>query len=267
MTNQHISIIGCGNLGSSIARGILESDPSMAGRMTLTRRNYAQLGEFSDRGVECIADNLLAAQKADIILLAVKPYNVVSTLEEIKPAITDGQTIVSMASGVTMMQIKAVLSEDCRVFRAMPNIAASVKESLTCLAADSDVESMSDVKAVFDCIGKTELIDESLMEAATVLGACGIAFVLRFIRAMIQGGIQIGFSAEVASAIVSQTVKGSAQMLLTAGEHPEVGIDKVTTPKGCTIVGLNEMEHEGFSSSLIKGIVASFDKIESDMKH
>jgi pyrroline-5-carboxylate reductase len=104
-------------------------------------------------------------------------------------------------------------------------------------------------------------IEEDLMESATILGACGIAFVLRFIRAMVQGGIQIGFDAKTASAIVNHTVKGAAELLIERNEHPEFEIDKVTTPKGCTIVGLNEMEHNGFSSSLIKGIVASFEKI------
>lgn len=105
-------------------------------------------------------------------------------------------------------------------------------------------------------------IDEELMEAATIIGACGIAFVLRFIRAMIQAGIQIGFDARTASAIVNQTVKGAAELLIEKKQHPEFEIDKVTTPKGCAIVGLNGMEHNGFSSSLIRGIVGSFDRIQ-----
>jgi pyrroline-5-carboxylate reductase len=100
------------------------------------------------------------------------------------------------------------------------------------------------------------------MEAATVIGACGIAYVLRFIRAMIQGGIEIGFDANTASKIVTQTVKGASELLIQREQHPEFEIDKVTTPKGCTIAGLNEMEHNGFSSALIKGIVTSYKKIE-----
>jgi pyrroline-5-carboxylate reductase len=105
-------------------------------------------------------------------------------------------------------------------------------------------------------------VDEELMEAVTVLGACGIAYVMRFIRAMVQGGIQIGFSAEMASTIVKHTVNGASELLLQGNAHPEAEIDKVTTPKGCTIVGLNEMEHNGFSSALIKGIVKSFEALE-----
>ena len=145
----------------------------------------------------------------------------------------------------------------------MPNISASVGKSVTCIchngAKPKEVES---VKSLFDLIGTTMVIDEDLMESATILGACGIAYVLRFIRAMIQGGIQIGFDAVTASVIVNQTVKGAAELLIERHQHPEYEIDKVTTPKGCTIVGLNEMEHNGFSSSLIKGLVASFEKIE-----
>ncbi|MBI5010740.1 MAG: pyrroline-5-carboxylate reductase, partial [Bacteroidia bacterium] len=126
-------------------------------------------------------------------------------------------------------------------------------------AARDDIES---VKNLFNYMGTTMIIDEELMQSATILGACGVAYVLRFIRAMIQGGIQIGFDAKTASEIVNQTVKGAAELLIQRQVHPESEIDKVTTPKGCTIVGLNEMEHNGFSSSLIKGIVASYEKIE-----
>jgi pyrroline-5-carboxylate reductase len=114
-------------------------------------------------------------------------------------------------------------------------------------------------------LGKTVLIEEKLMDAATVLGACGTAFAMRYIRANIQGGIEIGFSATTASLIAAQTVKGAAELLLRRNTHPEQEIDKVTTPKGCTIAGLNEMEHRGFSSSLIKGVVTSYRKIQDDM--
>jgi pyrroline-5-carboxylate reductase len=145
----------------------------------------------------------------------------------------------------------------------MPNISSSVGKSVSCIChSGAKADEIETVKNLFDNVGTTMTIDEDLMQSATILGACGIAYVLRFIRAMIQGGIQIGFDAATASAIVNQTVKGAAELLIERHQHPEFEIDKVTTPKGCTIVGLNEMEHNGFSSSLIKGIVASFDKIE-----
>ena len=144
----------------------------------------------------------------------------------------------------------------------MPNTAASVEESITCICGNSKDENILDeIKTIFNPIGETVVINEELMNAATVIGACGIAYVLRFIRAMIQGGIEIGFDTQTATKIVTQTVKGAAELLIENGLHPEQEIDKVTTPKGCTIAGLNEMEHQGFSSALIKGIKTSFDKI------
>ena len=117
---------------------------------------------------------------------------------------------------------------------------------------------------LFDQLGKTVFIEEKLMDAATVLGACGTAYAMRYIRANIQGGIEIGFDVNTAALIAAQTVKGAAQLLLDKNTHPEHEIDKVTTPKGCTIAGLNEMEHQGFSSSLIRGVVASYKKIAKD---
>jgi len=121
------------------------------------------------------------------------------------------------------------------------------------------------VEDMFNQLGEVVTIDEKLMDASTVLGACGIAYALRFIRAAIQGGIQIGFDAKTATLIAAQTTKGAAELLIQTGHHPEQEIDKVTTPKGCTIAGLNEMEHQGFSSSLIKGIVVSYQKIAKDL--
>jgi pyrroline-5-carboxylate reductase len=145
----------------------------------------------------------------------------------------------------------------------MPNTAIAIQESMTCLSAGViDIRYQQMVSHLFGGLGKTVWIDEHLMDAATVLGACGTAFALRYIRANIQGGIEIGFDAQTASLIAAQTIKGAAELLLVFGSHPEQEIDKVTTPKGCTIAGLNEMEHQGFSSSLIRGLVASFRKIQ-----
>jgi pyrroline-5-carboxylate reductase len=147
----------------------------------------------------------------------------------------------------------------------MPNTAIAIQESMTCVAARNVSEDkLQYVFDIFGQLGKTVRIDEKLMDAATVLGACGTAFAMRYIRANIQGGIEIGFDAATANLIAAQTVKGAAELLLRRGTHPEQEIDKVTTPKGCTIAGLNEMEHKGFSSSLIKGLVTSYEKIAKD---
>lgn len=258
---KKIAIIGCGNLGSAIVQGLL--DGGMAPTSIIaTRRNVVALSSLQDQGVGVTSDNNEAASTADILLLCVKPYNLLSVLESMRGQLRPNQIIISAATGISLDEIRQAVHLDNAVFRAMPNTAADVKESVTCLCyTKASATQVSDVLQIFDEVGQTIVIDESLMEAATVLGACGIAYVLRFMRGMIQGGIEIGFSADVAKRIVSQTVKGAAELLITRQQHPEHEIDKVTTPRGCTITGLNEMEHNGFSSSLIKGITASFDKI------
>ena len=214
-------------------------------------------------GIQLGSDNVAAVRSSEVVILAVKPYNVKSILAEVAGELNpEKHIIISAASGVTTETLRKQVGNTIPVFRAMPNTATAVGESITCISRDSASAGQTDkVTQLFDCVGKSVVIDEHHMEAATVLGACGIAYVMRFIRAMTQGGIQIGFSADLASLIASQTVKGAAQLLLEGDNHPEREIDKVTTPKGCTIVGLNEMEHSGFSSSLIKGIVASFEQI------
>ncbi|MBK5273247.1 MAG: pyrroline-5-carboxylate reductase, partial [Bacteroidia bacterium] len=157
------------------------------------------------------------------------------------------------------------IKKNVPLFRAMPNTAIAIQESMTCIcsqhAEPADIKYVNDL---FSKLGKVVAINEKLMEAATILAACGTAYAMRYIRANIQGGIEIGFDAATASLISAQTVKGAAELLLQKGSHPEQEIDKVTTPKGCTIAGLNEMEHRGFSSSLIRGIVASYQKIAKD---
>jgi len=168
---------------------------------------------------------------------------------------------VSVVTGIWIKDIQEIVGEGFPVFRAMPNTAIAIKESMTCICSvHASQEQTAFVSGAFDTLGKSVFIEEKLMDAATVLGACGTAYAMRYIRANIQGGIEIGFSAKVASLIAAQTVKGAAELLLQKNTHPEQEIDKVTTPKGCTIAGLNEMEHQGFSSSLIKGIVTSYKK-------
>ncbi|WP_194774334.1 pyrroline-5-carboxylate reductase [Pararhodonellum marinum] len=264
MIHQKIAILGCGNLGTSIAHGLLESENFEPNNLTLTRRNPNSLYELQPLGVKVLTDNVLAAMEADILILGVKPYNVNHILKEIKSVLKpDKQIIVSLATGVTLEEMYEVLDKKTTLYRAMPNIAADIKESVTCICGSNSTPEIDEsIKKLFNSVGFSITIDESLMEAATVLGACGIAYVLRFMRAMIQGGIQIGFDAKTANLIVNQTVKGAAELMIQKQMHPEEAIDKVTTPKGCTIVGLNEMEHQGFSAAMVRGVLASYEKIE-----
>ncbi len=258
---KKIAIIGGGNLGTAIALGLVQSGFVSAQNITITRRNTTSLTGLVAMGLQVSTDNVQAAAVSDVIIIAVKPFQVKEVMQQLAHVV-GSKLVISVVTGVSLDDMRSVLPSQSPLVRAMPNTAIAIQQSITCLSKmDCSTEESDFVSELFSKLGKITWIEEKLMNAATVLGACGTAFAMRYIRANIQGGIEIGFDAATASLIAAQTVKGAAELLLTTHTHPEQEIDKVTTPKGCTIAGLNEMEHQGFSSSLIKGISASFAKI------
>jgi pyrroline-5-carboxylate reductase len=265
--SKKIAIIGGGNLGTAIAEGLISSGFISPANIIITKRNVQTLQSLKDKGANICNDNNEAVRFGEVIIVAVKPFQIQEVLLGIKAGLDASKHIlVSVVTGVYIKDIYEIIEKQLPVFRAMPNTAIAIGESMTCICNQyATGEQVKFVEDTFDQLGKTITIDEKLMDAATVLGACGTAYAMRYIRANIQGGIEIGFSAAVASLIAAQTVKGAADLLLKHNSHPEQEIDKVTTPKGCTIAGLNEMEHQGFSSSLIKGLTASYKKITTDM--
>ena len=255
-----IHIIGGGNLGVSLAIGL--SKFSSDSKITVTRRNVQQIQYLKNLNVHVSSDNLSEIEKADIIILTVKPYQVDTVLNEILPHITN-KIIVSAVTGLSVDSLEQKTNHLHTIVRIMPSIAAQFGESATCVSySERSDDAGKKVAELFNLLGTSLIIEEKLMDAATIMASCGTAYALRYIRAAMQAGIEIGFDSQTALAIASQTVKGAARMTLDEKIHPEQLIDRVTTPKGCTIVGLNEMEHQGFSSSLIKGIKTSFDKIK-----
>lgn len=260
--SKKIAIIGGGNLGSAIAEGLIKSKFCKAADITITKRNTSTLQHLAKKGVQVTADNDKAIKNSELVILAIKPFQVSEVLNELKKGLTSKHILVSVVTGVLMEEIESTIKKKIPVFRAMPNTAVAIQQSMTCISYINATEAQINfVNELFSTLGKVAMINEKLMDAATVLGACGTAYAMRYIRANIQGGIEIGFDANTANLIVAQTVKGASELLLQNGTHPEQEIDKVTTPKGCTIAGLNEMEHQGFSSSLIKGIATSYNKI------
>jgi pyrroline-5-carboxylate reductase len=259
---QHIAILGSGNIGLSLAKGLVKAGIYKPEQITLTRRNSAALTTYADEGYITSSNNSKAVKKADIVVLAVLPQQLNKLLDEIKPAIkSEKQLFVSVISGVSCADIRKHLDLNVQVIRAMPNTAIAIGDSMTCIATDDGTpKNVNLVKSLFDTVGITLQINEELMTAATALCACGVAFFLRSVRAASQGGTEIGFHAHDALKMAAQTAKGAANLLLQLASHPEQEIDKVTSPKGCTIAGLNEMEHNGFSSAMIKGIKLSAEK-------
>ncbi len=263
MQNKKIAIIGGGNLGTAIAEGLLISGEVKAGNLFVTRRRSELLNRLKEKGVNVGTDNVSATRQADIVIIAVKPYQVMEILKSLTPVLTADKILISLVAGVDLKELSSVTGTDLPLFRAMPNTAIALQESMTLISTNgSGNEHKELVIDLFNKMGKTALIPDELMAAATVLAACGIAYALRYIRAAMQGGVEIGFGAELAQFITAQTVMGAAKLVLETGNHPEKEIDKVTTPRGVTITGLNEMENKGFSASLIQGLLASYKKIE-----
>jgi pyrroline-5-carboxylate reductase len=258
-----IAIIGTGNLGQSIAKGLITTNAITT--LYLTKRQVKDLAHFEGyQNVYITNNNIEAVKQSDIIIFAVQPAHFESILLAIQPLLNEKHVLISTITGFSIAKIQNIVGENQFIIRAMPNTAIAVGKSMTCLCSNSKgVERIAVAEAVFNRLGTSILIPESQMQAATVVCASGVAFWMRLIRATTQAAIQLGFDAYEAQKLAMFTCEGAANLLITNGNHPEQEIDKVTTPKGCTIEGLNEMEHKGLSSSLIQGMVASFQKINS----
>ena len=258
-----IAIIGTGNLGKSIAKGLITNNAITS--LYLTKRNLEGIAEYEGyKNVYLTTDNQKAVENSDILIFAVQPAHFEDILQEIKPKLTENHVVISTITGFGISKIEEQIGTDKFIIRAMPNTAIAVAKSMTCLCSNLQGEKRIKIaEAIFNRLGHSLSIPESQMQAATVVCASGIAFWMRLIRATTQAAIQLGFDAKEAQELAMYTSEGAANLLIENGNHPEEEIDRVTTHQGCTIEGLNEMEHKGLSSSLIKGMVASFNKINN----
>ena len=253
-----VAIIGGGNIGVALARGLVNSGDYCASEVIVTRRRESKLNFLKPEGFQVTDNNTIAVANAPTVVLAVLPQQINTVLDEINDGLTDRHLIVSVVSGVSTQNLLDRISKPVHLVRAMPNTAILIGESMTCIAAHKNSQDkIEETRKLFDTVGLTMVINESQMTSATALCACGVAFFLRAIRAASQGGTEIEFHSSEALKMAAQTAKGAAALLLSNDSHPEDEIDKVTSPKGCTIAGLNQMEHNGFSSAFIKGITTS----------
>lgn len=256
-----IAIIGAGNLGLSIAKGIIKSD--LYKSLYITKRNINAIKELktSDK-IHLTSDNQEAIINSDVIILAIQPYQLEEILIQNKNLFTNEKTIISVVLGYTTENIEKIIGFQHPIIRAMPNTAIAVGQSMTCICSNkSGVERMKLALNIFNSLGHTLEIAEKHMSAATVICGSGIAFWMRMIRATTEGAVEMGLEADEALEMAIHSCLGAAKLLKATKNNPEQEIDKVTTPGGCTITGLNEMEHHGLSSSIIKGLVASFHKV------
>lgn len=251
-----IAIIGAGNMGGAIAEALLRMDGY---KITVSNRSEGKLQRFAAAGASVTTDNCVAAKDADLIILAVKPWLVEDVLSELKANVQlAGKILVSVAAAIRGEQLCDWAGEGPQILTAIPNTAIANLDSMTFVVpVRAKAETIAAIKALFDTMGQTLVTDEAHLPAATALASCGIAYALRYVRAATEGGVQLGFRASEAQDIVAQTLRGAVSLLEKEGAHAEAEIDKVTTPGGLTIRGLNAMEEAGFTNAVIQGLLAS----------
>lgn len=259
-----IGIIGCGNLGESILRGLISNNKIKNNNIYASKTKIDPLLKYNKQEINITKSNIEVCSNSDLLLICVKPFRTQEVLEEINKHL-DNKILVSVATGYTLKSLNDNVKKEIDIYRTSPNISISIGQSMTCISKSKNTSEKNDliVKDFFSLFGRVSFIKESLMDAATVICASGTAFALRYLRAVMQGSVDIGFNAQQAQELGAQTIKGAMDLILQNESHPEAEIDKVTTPKGCTIAGLNEMELNGFSSATINGIIESFEKVKS----
>ena len=255
-----IAMIGAGAMGGATVEGLIKGQMFNNEDITVSDPSAAVLDKFEKMGVCVTTDNKLAADSADIVCVVVKPWLVERVLKDIKPELNPKkQLLIVIAAGVKSESIKEWLGEQCPpLFLVIPNIAIAELQSMTFIVPCDEAERQHTelVVKMFGEMGDTLITDEQHLASGTTLASCGIAYAMRYIRAASEGGVELGFKADDAKKIVMQTMRGAVELLQATGLHPEAAIDLVTTPGGVTIKGLNEMEHAGFTSSVIRGLKA-----------
>lgn len=265
MEINKIAIIGAGNLGLSIVEGLIKSGMVTKENLILAEKFEKRAEELKSDGYDVTHDSKEATQAAQIVMMIVKPWQAEDLLNEIAPFIDESKILASCITGLNSETIYSKLTCKPPLFRIMPNTGMSLGESMSCIAPfNANDEQIAYFDKMFNYLGKVIFIAENQMAAGTAMAGSGIAFALRFIRAATEAGVQAGFSAADAKLLAAQITKGAAELILNNDSHPEAEIDKVTTPKGTTINGLNEMEHNGFTSAVVKGILKAYSIIDGD---
>jgi pyrroline-5-carboxylate reductase len=261
-----VAIIGAGNMGGAMASGLLRAKAVEPHNLNVADLNAAALAPLKALGIKTFEHGAEAAQEADLVIIAVKPWLAQEVMRNISAALAPSAMVASVAAGITIEQMQEELGKRT-IFRVMPNTAVLVGQSMTFVASSSaSREQEKAVLSLFACMGKAFLVAEPQMAAATALSSCGIAYAMRYISANMRAGVELGFTPDMAKEVVLQTVHGAVSLLKQTGEHPEKEIDKVTTPNGLTIKGLNMLDHEGFSSAIINAVKASFKKKAKNFK-
>ena len=254
---NRIAFVGAGNMGQAIIRGLIETNTVAADRIWVSDRRSAVLNHCRDElGVETAASNTDLVKGADIVVLSVKPQIVDDVLDEIRGSLADSALVVSIAAGKSTRSIERRLKAGARVVRAMPNVCSLVGEGATGVArgAHATDNDMASAKTLFDAVGMSVVLDETLIDAVTGLSASGPAFIFMVIEALSDAGVKIGLARWDAHALACQTVFGAAKLTMKTKEHPGRLKDMVCSPGGTAIAGLHRLEAGGLRTTLIDAV-------------
>lgn len=255
---KRLAVIGAGKMGGILIEAFLNREMVSPKNIFATVKHPGEEGKnLSKLAVSIGTDNLAAVRAADVVLLCVKPQNVGQVVDEILPELDEKKLVISIAASVPTDYIERRLSANIPVVRAMPNTPSMVGAGITaiCKGKFATQKHLDTARALFDAVGKTVIVDEKNMDAVTGLSASGPAFIYIILESLAEGGVKMGLSRDLATLLAAQTALGSAKMVLETGDHPALLKDTVTTPAGCTIDGILELEEGGLRVTLIKAVV------------
>ena len=258
LAGKRVAVLGAGKMGGILLKALLEKGllDKQASSATVQHEERARILS-KQLGIAVGTDNLAAVKGADIILLGVKPQVVAEVIEQIRPAISAGQLVISVAASVHTGQIEAALGGSVPVVRAMPNTPCSVGQGMTglCKGKFATAKHLELASALFNVVGRTVVVDEKHMDAVTALSASGPAYIYIILESLAEAGVKVGLPRDVATLLAAQTTLGAATVVLETGDHPALLKDAVTTPAGCTIDGIMELEEGKLRVTLIKAVV------------
>ncbi|GJL55232.1 MAG: pyrroline-5-carboxylate reductase [Nitrospirales bacterium] len=260
LEKQKFAFIGAGNMAEALLAGLLQSDVVKPSNIFATDVSQARLDTLKDAyQIQVGTDNTEAVRWATIIIMAVKPQVLPQVLQQVKAGLTSTQLVISIAAGIPLSAIIDELSESASVIRAMPNTPCLVQQGATALAAGTTVtqDHMNMAVAIFEASGKVVVVEEKLMDAVTGLSGSGPAYVYVMIEALADGGVRMGLPRHIAHTLATQTVLGTAHVVVESGEHPGQLKDRVTSPGGTTIAGLHELENGGVRAALMNAVAAA----------
>lgn len=258
LSDKHLAVLGTGKLGSILLRAYLKQGLFKGKQVNATVRHEEKAANIAvELGVNASTNNRKAAKGADIVLLAVKPQVVGDVLKAIKPALSQHALVISVAASVPTWYIEQRIGPKIAVIRAMPNTCSTVGCGMTgiCRGAHASPEHLEIAEAMFSAVGRTVVVDEKNMDAVTGLSASGPAFVYIMLESLAEAGVKVGLPRDIATLLAAQTMKGAASVVLETGDHPALLKDSVTTPAGCTIDGILELEEGKLRVTLIKAVV------------